>query len=269
MTFQPQSVTKLQINQQKKEMVANIPQRENHNIMRLPQLHQQMQREHEERVKQITIVSTEVKSQLSQFVKSVMNVAPKEQIKRERLPVTSCDEIEIWTDGSCEGNPGPGGWGFIVLFKTNGEDIFRDEGSGYKTATTNNQMELMAAISALQWLQKKESLTTTPKVKIMTDSKYVLDGITSWIKGWKNEGWKLSTGKPVKNMDLWMQLDDLHSSAGKGKEMDLLSQICIEWVWVKGHSGVPENEEVDQLAKGMTRTARSLSKTISAIRFLF
>ena len=134
--------------------------------------------------------------------------------------------VVIYTDGACSGNPGPGGWGAIL---TRGDKC--KEISGGEVLTTNNRMELMAAISAL------ESLKRPSRVALHTDSQYVRNGITSWIHGWKRNGWKTADKKPVKNAELWQRLDDVR------KKHD------IEWHWVKGHAGHPENERADELAR--------------------
>lgn len=128
--------------------------------------------------------------------------------------------VRIWTDGSCLGNPGPGGWGALLTFGEHEREL-----SGGEAATTNNRMELMAAIEALA------SLKRPCRVELWSDSKYVIDGITSWIHGWKKRGWK-----KVKNRDLWERLDEARAPHD------------IEWKWVKGHSGDANNERVDQLA---------------------
>jgi ribonuclease HI len=133
--------------------------------------------------------------------------------------------VEIYTDGACRGNPGPGGWGALL---SSGEH--RKELSGAEPLTTNNRMELTAVIRAL------EALKRPTEARIFTDSEYVRRGITAWVKSWKARGWKTADRKPVKNQDLWERLDQL--AAGHR----------IEWRWVKGHSGVPGNERVDQLA---------------------
>jgi ribonuclease HI len=133
--------------------------------------------------------------------------------------------VEIYTDGACRGNPGPGGWGALL---TTGEH--RKELSGAEPLTTNNRMELTAVIRAL------EALKRPTEARVFTDSEYVRRGITEWVKSWKARGWKTADRKPVKNQDLWERLDAL--AAGHK----------IEWRWVKGHSGVPGNERVDQLA---------------------
>ena len=137
----------------------------------------------------------------------------------------SNETVEIFTDGACSGNPGPGGWGALLLYGSHEKEI-----TGGEFETTNNRMELMAAIEALKTLKKP------CKVKLSTDSSYVKDGITQWIFNWQKNGWKTANKKPVKNSDLWQDL--LEAS----KTHDL------EWAWVKGHSGHPENERADELA---------------------
>ena len=133
--------------------------------------------------------------------------------------------VEIFTDGACKGNPGPGGWGAIL--RSNGKER---EISGGESPTTNNRMELMAAIEALNALKKP------CHVQLWTDSVYVRDGITKWIHGWRRNGWKTADKKPVKNAELWQAL------------LDAASPHRIDWHWVKGHAGHPENERADQLA---------------------
>jgi ribonuclease HI len=134
--------------------------------------------------------------------------------------------IVIYTDGACSGNPGPGGWGAILM---SGEH--RKELSGGEAETTNNRMELLAAISALEALKKPSH------VDLHTDSNYLRDGITKWIFGWKRNGWKTADKKPVKNVELWQRLDAARQTH------------TIEWHWVKGHAGHPENERADELAR--------------------
>ncbi len=133
--------------------------------------------------------------------------------------------VEIFTDGACKGNPGPGGWG--ALLRMGGHE---KEMSGSEARTTNNRMEMTAAIRAL------EALREPCEVLLHTDSKYLIDGITNWIHGWKRKGWKNAAKKPVVNEDLWRELDALRS------------KHQVTWHWVKGHSGHAENERVDQLA---------------------
>jgi ribonuclease HI len=134
-------------------------------------------------------------------------------------------EVEVFTDGACRGNPGPGGWGVVLRYGKHQKELY-----GGEPNTTNNRMELMAAIKAL------ESLTRSCKVTLTTDSVYVRSGITEWLPNWKRRGWKTAAGKPVKNVDLWQRLDQ----AARSHE--------VSWHWVKGHSGHAENERADQLA---------------------
>ena len=134
--------------------------------------------------------------------------------------------VEIYTDGACSGNPGRGGYGAVLLYKEHRKEI-----SGFEADTTNNRMELRAVIEALRILKKSS------EVKIYTDSKYVMDGITKWIYGWKKNGWKASDKKPVKNIDLWQELD-----AEVAKHQ-------TTWVWVRGHNGNYFNEVADRLAR--------------------
>ena len=134
--------------------------------------------------------------------------------------------VEIYTDGACSGNPGPGGWGAILRYGSAEKEL-----SGSEKETTNNRMEMMAAIMSL------ESLTRPMHVDLYTDSVYVRDGITKWIHGWKKRGWRTADKKPVKNLELWQRLE----AAVERHE--------IEWHWVKGHAGHPENERADTLAR--------------------
>lgn len=133
--------------------------------------------------------------------------------------------VELFTDGGCRGNPGPGGWGALLRFGSHEKELY-----GYESETTNNRMELMAAISGL------ETLNEPCEVVLTTDSQYVRQGITSWITNWKAKNWKTAAKKPVKNKDLWQRLD---AASTKHK---------VDWRWVKGHSGHVENERVDELA---------------------
>jgi ribonuclease HI len=150
--------------------------------------------------------------------------------------------IEIYTDGACKGNPGPGGWGVLLISGATEKELF-----GGEPNTTNNRMEMMAVIQAL------EALKRPCKVKLHLDSKYVLQGITEWIHGWKARGWRTASKEPVKNVELWQRLDALVSSGGHD----------IDWLWVKGHAGEPGNERADALAnKGVD----SLQKTATLIR---
>ncbi|MGB5438779.1 MAG: ribonuclease HI [Gammaproteobacteria bacterium] len=132
---------------------------------------------------------------------------------------------EIFTDGACRGNPGPGGWGAIMRHNGTEKTLF-----GAEELTTNNRMELMAAIKAL------ESLKRRCKVRLTTDSKYVMQGIQEWMPNWKKRGWKTAARKPVKNVDLWMRLEKAAAAHD------------VQWMWVKGHSGHAENELADELA---------------------
>ncbi len=135
-------------------------------------------------------------------------------------------EVEIYTDGACSGNPGPGGWGAILIYGKHRKEIF-----GGSPQATNNQMELTAAIMGLEALKFK------CHVSLYTDSKYVKDGISEWIKGWKVKGWRTSDGKDVKNKELWQKLDELQK------------QHVVHWHWIKGHAGHKENERADVLAR--------------------
>ena len=136
------------------------------------------------------------------------------------------DHVEIWTDGACSGNPGPGGWGALLVMGDREKEIY-----GGDPDTTNNRMELQAAIQALNALKRP------CKVKLHTDSTYVKDGLTKWIHAWKRNGWKTAAKKPVKNADLWQALE----AAANRHE--------IQWFWVKGHAGDPGNEKADELAR--------------------
>ncbi|WP_273508521.1 ribonuclease HI [Planktotalea frisia] len=136
-----------------------------------------------------------------------------------------------YTDGACSGNPGPGGWGVLMRAVEGDEVLKQRELSGGAELTTNNQMELMAAISALEVLERASELT------IVTDSTYVKNGVTGWIHGWKKNGWKTAAKKPVKNVELWQRLDEAQA------------RHTVNWEWVKGHAGHPENERADELAR--------------------
>ncbi|MEL7276155.1 MAG: ribonuclease HI [Pseudomonadota bacterium] len=140
-------------------------------------------------------------------------------------------ELFAFTDGACSGNPGPGGWGVLLQARAGAAVVKERELSGGAPDTTNNRMELMAAITALETLERPS------KVTIITDSTYVKDGLTKWIHGWKRNGWRTASKKPVKNAELWQRLDaaqDRHE---------------VHWQWVKGHAGHPENERADELAR--------------------
>ncbi len=134
--------------------------------------------------------------------------------------------IEIYTDGACSGNPGPGGWGALMRSGAHEKEIY-----GGEAETTNNRMEMMAVIEALKSLKKRS------KVTLYTDSKYVLQGATEWLDGWKAKGWKTASKKPVKNKDLWQQIDEF------------VSAHDVKFIWVKGHSDHPENDRADELAR--------------------
>ncbi len=140
--------------------------------------------------------------------------------------VSAEQRVEIFTDGACSGNPGPGGWGAVLRWRGVEKEL-----SGAQADTTNNRMELMAAIAAL------EALKRPAKVDLTSDSTYLRDGITKWIHGWRAKGWKTADKKPVKNQDLWLRLDEA------AKRHD------VAWHWVKGHAGHPENERADKLAR--------------------
>ena len=140
-------------------------------------------------------------------------------------------ELFAYTDGACSGNPGPGGWGALLVAREGGTVIKERELSGGAPGTTNNRMELLAAIHALEALERPSTLT------VVTDSAYVKGGITEWMAGWKRNGWKTKTRKPVKNEDLWQRLD-----AAQARHR-------VTWEWVKGHAGHPENERADALAR--------------------
>ena len=146
------------------------------------------------------------------------------------------NEIEIYTDGACKGNPGPGGWGALLRSGTTEKEL-----CGGEALTTNNRMELLAVIEALTALKRP------CRVTLHLDSEYVRKGITEWVAGWKARGWRTSTKQPVKNVDLWQRLDALVAGSGH----------AIDWRWVKGHSGNPGNERADQLAnRGVAQVLR-------------
>ncbi len=143
------------------------------------------------------------------------------------------DVVEVYSDGACRGNPGPGGWGVLLRAKGAEKELW-----GGEAATTNNRMELMAVIRALEALKRRS------RVRVYTDSQYVQKGISEWVRKWKRNGWKTAERKPVKNDDLWKRLDEL------------AVQHDIEWHWVRGHAGHPENERADRLAnKGIPMQA--------------
>lgn len=140
-------------------------------------------------------------------------------------------ELFAYTDGACSGNPGPGGWGVLMIARENGVVIKERELSGGEAQTTNNRMELLAAISAL------EALTRPTELTIVTDSAYVKNGITEWVSGWKRKNWRTAGGSPVKNVELWQRLE---AAAAKHQ---------VTWRWIKGHAGHAENERADALAR--------------------
>jgi ribonuclease HI len=142
------------------------------------------------------------------------------------LTLDSLPTVHLFTDGACSGNPGPGGWGAILRYRGVEKEL-----SGGEPATTNNRMELMAAIQAL------ESLKRPVRARVHTDSVYLKEGITKWIHNWKKKGWRTADRKPVKNQDLWQRLDAA------------LARHDVEWRWVRGHAGHPENERADELAR--------------------
>lgn len=155
-----------------------------------------------------------------------MSEAPK-----SALPMSQ-QAVEIFTDGACKGNPGPGGWGAVLRFGSNEKEI-----AGGEPLTTNNRMEMMAAIEALKALKRPS------RVILSTDSSYLRDGIMKWIHGWQRNGWRTADKKPVKNADLWLAL------------LDAIGEHKIEWRWVKGHAGHPENERADALASNAALVA--------------
>ncbi|RRH70225.1 ribonuclease HI [Falsigemmobacter faecalis] len=140
-------------------------------------------------------------------------------------------QIFAYTDGACSGNPGPGGWGVLLLARRDGEVVRERTLQGGEPDTTNNRMELMAAIQALEALGRPSEIT------VVTDSAYVKNGVTGWIFGWKKNGWKTADRKPVKNVDLWQALD-----AAQARHQ-------VTWQWIKGHAGHTENERADELAR--------------------
>lgn len=140
--------------------------------------------------------------------------------------------VQAFTDGACSGNPGPGGWGVVLRYGGHERELF-----GGEADTTNNRMELMAAIQAL------EALTRPVRIRLTTDSRYLMQGITEWLPGWKARGWRTADKKPVKNVDLWQRLEAA------------MAPHKVEWRWVRGHAGHPENERADALARtGLAET---------------
>ena len=152
-------------------------------------------------------------------------------------------ELFAYTDGGCSGNPGPGGWGAILQAVKDGEIVRERELSGGENLTTNNRMELMAAIQVLETLERASTIT------IVTDSTYLRDGITKWIHGWKRNGWKTAAKKPVKNDDLWQRLDTAQVRHN------------VNWDWVKGHAGHEQNERADKLATSEIKALKEEAKT--------
>ena len=148
------------------------------------------------------------------------------------------DAVAIYTDGACSGNPGPGGWGAVLRWRGHAREL-----SGFEPATTNNRMELLAAINAL------ETLKRPLPVRLFTDSNYLRQGITTWLPAWKSRGWRTADKKPVKNQDLWQRLEQT------------LARHEVEWRWVRGHSGDPDNERADQLARAAISTGRAGGET--------
>ena len=147
-------------------------------------------------------------------------------------------DILAYTDGACSGNPSPGGWGVILRAVKDGEVLRERELSGGEALTTNNRMEMMAAIAALEALERPSVIT------LVTDSTYLRDGITKWIHGWKRNGWKTAARKPVKNADLWQRLE-----AAEARHQ-------VSWEWIKGHAGHEENERADELARAEVKRIR-------------
>ena len=140
-------------------------------------------------------------------------------------------DLFAYTDGACSGNPGPGGWGVLMIARDAAVTVKERELQGGEAQTTNNRMELLAAISAL------EALERASRIVVVTDSAYVKNGVGTWIHGWKRNGWRTSDGKPVKNVDLWLRLDEAQR------------RHSVEWRWIKGHAGHAENERADALAR--------------------
>ena len=134
--------------------------------------------------------------------------------------------IKVYTDGACKGNPGPGGWGVYIQFKEDEKELY-----GGNPETTNNQMEMQAALEALKYLKDEDEV-----IELYTDSNYLRQGITEWIHKWKKNNWKTAAKKPVANRDLWIEISDLNE------------KMTVEWNWVKGHAGDPGNERADELA---------------------
>lgn len=155
-------------------------------------------------------------------------------VEADRRDASDDQVVTLHTDGACSGNPGPGGWGAVLRYGDHERELY-----GGESETTNNRMELMAAIRGL------ESLTRPSRVALYTDSTYVRSGILSWLANWKANGWRTSAKKPVKNVDLWQRLDEARRTHD------------VEWHWVKGHSGDPGNERADELARRGAEQART------------
>jgi len=147
------------------------------------------------------------------------------------------DRVEIFTDGACSGNPGPGGWGALLRYRGRVREL-----SGGEARTTNNRMELMAAIAALEALRRR------CRVRLTTDSQYLCKGIQEWLPRWRERQWRTASRQPVKNVDLWRRLDEA------------VARHCVEWHWTRGHSGHPENERADQLAREAIPQARRAAR---------
>ena len=150
-------------------------------------------------------------------------------------------EVEVFTDGACRGNPGPGGWAAILRYRGTEKEL-----SGFEPDTTNNRMEMMAAIAGL------EALKRPCRVRLYSDSQYLRDGITKWINGWKRRGWITADKRPVKNIDLWQRLDAVAAPHD------------VTWIWVRGHSGHPENERADALARARIAEESRENRVVSA-----
>ncbi len=152
-------------------------------------------------------------------------------------------ELFAYTDGACSGNPGPGGWGAVLEARDGATLVKSRELSGGEAETTNNRMEMMAAIAVLETLERPSALT------VVTDSTYLKDGITGWIHGWKRNGWKTANRKPVKNTDLWQRLD-----AAQARHQ-------VKWEWIKGHAGHQQNERADELARAEIKALKARGKS--------
>lgn len=163
--------------------------------------------------------------------------------ERSAGPAGAAEEevVEVHTDGACSGNPGPGGWAALLRWRGHEKEL-----SGGEPSTTNNRMELMAAISAL------EALKRPMRVRLVTDSEYLRQGITRWLPAWKARGWRTGDKQPVKNLDLWQRLE---AAAGRHR---------VEWAWTRGHAGDPDNERVDRLARRALEAARPAAPSGSA-----